>query len=256
MANNCYGDCGRYGALNSLYRAWQVPCAGGTNPSWGGCGCNGCNGCGGCGGNGGQTNTGCGCGPAAAQYAVVQPVNAAAGGGLLIIVLIADALLRLLRPGLLGAARGTTRGTASTAIGIGTGTPCCPGGQGFPGLIGLLIAVIVIAVVITVVAVLILIRITILVAILIIAVAVVIIAILVIVAVIAIIVGIVIGTVVVSVVVGITAVVCAAAGLTAAANGTKYLSFVHIPGTTAPARIGIASICHRKLLMILIVPAF
>ena len=47
MANNCYGDCGRYGALNSLYRAWQVPCAGGTNPSWGGCGCNGCNGCGG-----------------------------------------------------------------------------------------------------------------------------------------------------------------------------------------------------------------
>ena len=68
MANNCYGDCGRYGALNSLYRAWQVPCAGGTNPSWGGCGCNGCN--------------GCGCGPAAAQYAVVQPVNAAAGGGL------------------------------------------------------------------------------------------------------------------------------------------------------------------------------
>lgn len=82
MANNCYGDCGRYGALNSLYRAWQVPCAGGTNPSWGGCGCNGCNGCGGCGGNGGQTNTGCGCGPAAAQYAVVQPVNAAAGGGL------------------------------------------------------------------------------------------------------------------------------------------------------------------------------
>ena len=78
MANNCYGDCGRYGALNSLYRAWQVPCAGGTNPSWGGCGCNGCNGCGGCGGNGGQTNAGCGCGPAAAQYAVVQPVNAEA----------------------------------------------------------------------------------------------------------------------------------------------------------------------------------
>ena len=82
MANNCYGDCGRYGALHSLDRAWQVPCAGGTNPSWGGCGCNGCNGCGGCGGNGGQTNTGCGCGPAAAQYAVVQTVNAAAGGGL------------------------------------------------------------------------------------------------------------------------------------------------------------------------------
>lgn len=79
MANNCYGDCGRYGALNSLYRAWQAPCAGGTNPPWGGCGCNGCNGCG---GNGGQTNAGCGCGPAAAQYAVVQPVNAAAGGGL------------------------------------------------------------------------------------------------------------------------------------------------------------------------------
>ena len=79
MANNCYGDCGRYGALNSLYRAWQVPCAGGNNVPCGGCGCNGCNGCG---GNGGQTNAGCGCGPAAVQYAVVQPVNVAAGGGL------------------------------------------------------------------------------------------------------------------------------------------------------------------------------
>ena len=69
MANLYYGDRSGYGALNSLYRSWQAPCGNGANPP--------CGGCNGCGGQTAQVQ-----GPAAAQYAVVQPVNVAAGGAL------------------------------------------------------------------------------------------------------------------------------------------------------------------------------